>query len=134
MMAERPGKVLFWMGDSRRRMRRFPADAREEAGHALYVAECGGKHVSAKPLKGYGGASVVEIVEDSENGNTYRVVYTVKFRRALYVLHAFEKKSKTGIKTPQQDRDVIEQRLKDAKAHYKEYERENPEPQEESDE
>jgi phage-related protein len=121
------------MGDSRRRVRAFPADAREEVGHALYVAECGDKHVSAKPMKGHGGASVIEIVEDSENGNTYRVVYTVKFRRAIYVLHAFEKKSTRGIKTSRQDLDLIVQRLKDAKDHYKEYERENPEPQRKDD-
>jgi phage-related protein len=100
----------------------------------LFVAEGGGKHVSAKPLKSYGGASVVEIVEDSKNGNTYRLVYTVRFKRAIYVLHAFEKKSKKGIKTPQRELDMIAERLRDAKEYYKEYERENPEPQEGDDE
>jgi phage-related protein len=119
---------LFWLGDSRRRVSRFPEDAQDEVGHALYVAECGSKHVSAKPLAGYGGATVLEIVEDSADGNTYRLVYTVKFRRAIFVLHAFEKKSKRGIKTPKPDADLIAKRLREATDIYKEYERENPDP------
>jgi phage-related protein len=80
----------------------------------LYQAQLGGKHPSAKPLKGYKGAGVLEIVEDFD-GDTYRAVYTVKFREAIYVLHAFQKKSKSGIKTPAHELALIGQRLAEAK-------------------
>ena len=87
-------------------------------GFALYLAQIGGKHDHAKPLKGFGGAGVLEVVEDHA-GDTYRAVYTVKFEHAVYVLHAFQKKSKTGIKTPQEDIDLIRRRLTAAEADYK---------------
>ena len=77
----------------------FPDEARSDIGHALYVAQQGGKHRSAKPMKGFKGASVVEIVEDFD-GDTFRAVYTVRFAEFIYVLHAFQKKSKIGIATP----------------------------------
>ena len=82
-------------------------------GQALYNAQCGSKHVSAKPLKGFGGAGVLEVVEDHD-GSTYRAVYTVKFKDAVYVLHAFKKKAKKGIRTPKRDSDLIKARLKAA--------------------
>lgn len=87
-------------------------------GFALYQAQIGRMHGSAKPLKGFGGAGVVEIVEDHQ-GDTYRAVYTVKFNSAIYVLHAFQKKSKKGIKTPQDDIELVKRRLKAAEADHK---------------
>lgn len=110
-------KAVVWMGDSLANLREFPLVVRSEVGFALYQAQRGGKHVSVKPLKGFGGASVLEVVED-DDGNTYRAVYTVKFKEVLYVLHAFQKKSKHGSKTPQSDLDLINARLKQAQAHY----------------
>lgn len=82
-------------------------------GYALYRAQGGKEHGSAKALKGFGGRSVLELIEDHEGG-TYRAVYTVKFSTGIYVLHAFQKKSRKGIATPKQDMDLIEKRLKDA--------------------
>lgn len=87
-------------------------------GFALYQAQIGRMHSSAKPLKGFGGASVVEIVDDHK-GDTYRTVYAVKFDNAIYVLHAFQKKSKHGIKTPQAEIDLVKRRLKAAEDDYK---------------
>lgn len=87
-------------------------------GFALYQAQIGRMHSSAKPLKGFGGAGVVEIVDDHK-GDTYRTVYTVKFDNAIYVLHAFQKKSKRGIKTPQAEIDLVKRRQKAAEDDYK---------------
>ncbi len=87
-------------------------------GYALYQAQIGEKHGSAKPLKGFGGAGVLEVVTDHV-GDTFRAVYTVKFATAIYVLHAFQKKSKAGIKTPTEDLDLIRRRLKAAESDYK---------------
>lgn len=87
-------------------------------GYALYQAQVGLKAPTAKPLRGFGGASVLEIVEDHQN-DTYRAVYTVKFSELLYVLHAFQKKSKKGIATPKPDIDLIKRRLKIAEEDYK---------------
>ena len=86
--------------------------------YALHLAQIGAKHEDAKPLKGFGGAGVLEIVSDHV-GDTYRAVYTVKFATAIYVLHAFQKKSKTGSKTPVTDLELIARRLKVAQADYK---------------
>jgi len=86
-------------------------------GHALFVAQLGGKHEDAKPLRGFGGAGVLEVVEDFA-GDTYRAVYTVKFADAVYVLHVFQKKWKKGIKTPQKDLDLIKERLTRAEQDY----------------
>ncbi len=98
----------------------MPEDVREVFGKAIYQAQLGGKASSAKPLRGYKGAGVLEIVEDHDS-DTYRAVYTVRFAGVIYVLHAFQKKSKRGIATPQQDMDLIHSRLKDAEAHYAEW-------------
>lgn len=89
----------------------MPADVQDTFGFALHLAQIGGKHVQAKPLKGFGGAGVLEVVEDHQ-GDTYRAVYTVRFAAAVYVLHCFQKKSVAGIATPKPDMALIEARLK----------------------
>ncbi len=110
-------KPLEWVGSSRKDMRELPEDIKDEFGHALLIAQMGGKHESAKPLKGFCGAGVLEVVEDHD-GNTYRAVYTVRFADVVYVLHLFQKKSKTGITTPQTEIDKIVARLKQAEKLY----------------
>src|SRR5947209_2323462 len=89
-------------------------------GYALHHAQIGEKHQDAKPLKGFGGAGVLEVVED-DDGSTYRAVYTVKFSGVVYVLHAFQKKSKSGVKTPAGVIQRVRARLKDAERHYAEW-------------
>jgi len=89
-------------------------------GYGLYVAQKGGKHPDAKPLKGFRGAGVIEIIE-RHDGNTYRAVYTVRLADAVYLLHAFEKKSKRGIATPKPDLDLIKRRLQQAEVHDKDW-------------
>jgi phage-related protein len=106
-------KPLFWIGSSLKDLKAFPSGVRHSAGFALWQAQRGGKHANAKVLKGFGGAGVLEVVED-DDGSTFRVVYTVKFANAVYVLHAFQKKSKSGIKTPQAEIEVVRRRLKAA--------------------
>lgn len=113
-------RPLFWIGSSLDDLRSFPEDVRRVMGFALRRAQDGGKHVNAKPMKGFGGAGVLEIVED-DGGNTYRAVYTVKFAGVIYVLHAFQKKSKKGITTPKHDIDLVRNRLKRAEEHYREW-------------
>jgi phage-related protein len=107
-------KPVVWIRSSKDDLKTFPRTAQSHLGFALKLAQSGEKHPDAKPLKGFGGASVIEIVEDFD-GDTYRAVYTVKFAEAIYVLHAFQKKSKSGIATPRHDLDLIEERLKRAK-------------------
>ncbi len=109
-------KALFWIGSSRDDLRRFPEQVSHAMGFALWQAQLGRKHRDAKVLKGFGGAGVLEVVEDHD-GNTYRAVYTVMFAGAVYVLHAFQKKSKKGIKTPVAVMNLIRQRLKAAEEH-----------------
>lgn len=89
-------------------------------GRALMVAQEGGKDLHAKPLKGFGGAGVLEMVDDHD-GDTYRAIYTVRFADVVYVLHAFQKKSRRGIATPKQDLDLIRRRLRAAGEHYGDY-------------
>jgi phage-related protein len=88
-------------------------------GYALYVAQRGGKHSNTKALSGFGGAGVVEIIKDFR-GDTYRAVYTVRYADTVYVLHAFQKKSKTGRETPRREIDLVEQRLREAEQIAKE--------------
>jgi len=107
------------MGSSLEDLRRFPAEVQKMVGTALHWAQLGEKHPDAKPMKGFKGANVLEIVEDYD-GDTYRAVYTVRLAETVYVLHAFQKKSKRGIATPKRDVDLIKSRLKDAKAHHEE--------------
>ena len=111
-------KPVEWVGSSRADLRKFPAAERRLTGIALHQAQMGLKHRDAKPLKGLGaGANVLEIVSRGA-GDTYRTVYTVQFRSAVYVLHAFQKKSKRGIETPKQEIDRVKSRLKTAQHHY----------------
>ncbi len=103
-------RPLFWVGSSRKDLRGFPREVRREIGQALYAAQQGETDPAVKPLRGFRGASVVEIVAD-HRGGTWRAVYTVRFADAIYVLHAFQKKSNRGIATPQMDIDLIHRRL-----------------------
>lgn len=100
-------------------LRAFPEEVKDVIGVALDVAQQGEKHEAAKILKGFGGAGVLEVIDDFD-GDTYRAVYTVKFKGVVYVLHAFQKKSKQGISTPKEAIDLVKQRLKAAEEHYKE--------------
>lgn len=111
-------KAVFWMGSSLDDLKEFPREVQDQMGYALYIAQLGGKHSSVKPMKGFSGAGVLEIVDDY-HGDTFRAVYTVKLAEAIYVLHAFQKKSKTGISTSKQDLDLIQARLKTAIEHSK---------------
>jgi phage-related protein len=113
-------KPIIWIGSSKKDFMEFPDGVRNEMGHALYIAQKGEKHRDAKPLKGFGGGSVIEIVQSDARG-AYRTVYTVQMEKAGIILHAFQKKSKTGIKTPKQEIDLVEQRLKTAHQKYKEW-------------
>ncbi|MCE9626473.1 MAG: type II toxin-antitoxin system RelE/ParE family toxin [Candidatus Eisenbacteria bacterium] len=110
-------KPLFWVGSSRADLSAFPPPVKEVMGFALHLAQVGGRHIDTKPLKGFGGAGVVEIVEEHD-GSAYRAVYTVRFAGAVYVLHAFQKKSKRGIATPKAELDLVKARLKRAEEHH----------------
>ena len=109
-------KPLHWVGSSKKDYLDFPEDVQTDMGYALGVAQLGGKHPSAKHWKGEG-SGVLEILEDFR-GDTFRAVYTVRFAGVVYVLHAFQKKSKTGIKTPKEDVDLVHERLKTAREHF----------------
>jgi phage-related protein len=111
-------KPLYWVGSSLDDLRALPAEVKDVFGFALHLAQWGDKHPDAKPLKGFKGSSVLEVVEDYD-GDSYRAVYTVQFVNAVFVLHVFQKKSKRGIKTPKPDLDRIKQRLKLAEAWYR---------------
>lgn len=117
MATMRPLKPLFWVGSSQEDLQAFPREVRREIGFARYLAQTGGKHPDVKPLRGFGGAGVLEIVT-AHFGAAYRVVYTVTLAGAVYVLHAFLQKSKRGIATPKPDIEVIRARLKRAQDHY----------------
>jgi phage-related protein len=110
---ELPLKPVAWVGTSLKDLREFPALVRDVMGYALYLAQRGGKHPDAKVLSGFGGAGVLEVIRDYR-GDTFRAVYTLKHAGTLYVLHAFQKKSKTGRTTPRRDIELIKQRLREA--------------------
>jgi phage-related protein len=110
-------KPIHWVGRSKDDLLRLPPEVVRQIGYALWFAQMGDKHPSAKPLKGFKGAGILEIVEDYASG-TYRAVYTVRFAKAIYVLHVFQKKNKIGIKTPKHEIDLIEARLSLARADY----------------
>ena len=112
---ERP---LFWVASAKRDLLAFPEAVKDAIGTALSVAQFGGQHPSAKPWKGLG-PGVLEVVEDHDR-NTYRAVYVVRFRRAVYVLHCFQKKSHRGIQTPRPDAELILERLRVAATDYEE--------------
>lgn len=109
-------KPLFWVGSSKKDLLGMPTEVVDVVGYALYQAQSGNKHQQAKPLRGFGSAGVLEVVEDHD-GSTYRAVYTVRFSNGVYVLHCFQKKSRKGIETPKADKDMIEARLKLAQKH-----------------
>ena len=107
-------KPLEWVASSKKDLLSMPVDVIDVFGYALHLAQQGGKHPQSKPLKGFGSAGILEVVED-DDGNTYRAVYTVKFGNAVYVLHCFQKKSHKGIETSKQDLELIRSRLALAK-------------------
>jgi phage-related protein len=113
MNAMPPLKPLVWVGSTHKILLSMPAEVQDHIGYALHLAQAGDKHDDAKPLSGFGGAGVVEIITD-HRGDTFRSVYTVRFADAIYVLHVFQKKSKHGIKTPKNELDLIERRLREA--------------------
>ncbi len=116
-MDEPEPKQLVWVGSSRRDLREFPPAVRRTFGVALFAVQLDETPPDAKPLKGFGGAGVLELIEDHK-GSTYRAVYTVRFATRIYVLHAFQKKSKRGVATPKREIELIRERLKWAERLY----------------
>ncbi len=112
-------RPVRWVGSSRKDLQSFPQPVRLDFGYAIYAAQKGETDPAAKPLRGFGGRSVLEVVAQHD-GNTWRAVYTVRFVDAVYVLHAFQKKSKSGIATPKKEVDLIKRRLAEAERDYKE--------------
>ena len=110
-------KNLTWLADSRSNVRSFPAGVQDDIGYALYVAQLGERSIKAKPLHGLG-SQVMEIVAYDSSG-TYRAVYTVSIGESIYVIHAFQKKSKAGVATPKSEIDVVRQRLKRLRSEVK---------------
>ena len=109
-------KPLLWVGSSKKDLANMPDDVQDTFGYALFLAQAGTKHEQSKPLKGFGSAGVLEVVE-SEANSTYRAIYTVKIAGSVYVLHCFQEKSTSGIATPKQEMDLVKDRLKAALAH-----------------
>jgi phage-related protein len=112
-------KPLHWVASSKRDFLSFPAAVKEDMGNALGIAQFGGTAPTAKPWKGLG-PGVLEVLE-SHDGNAYRAVYTVRFEKAVYVLHAFQKKSPSGIRTAKRDVDLVAERLKTAEKDHEEH-------------
>ena len=110
-MSKQTRKPIKWVSSAKRDLDAMPEDVKDVFGHAIDLAQAGGKHQDAKVMTGFGSAGVLEVVEDHQ-GDTYRAVYTVKFAGWVYVLHCFQKKSKSGIATPKADMDIIRARLK----------------------
>ncbi len=109
-------KPLFWVGSALHDVCGFPREVRYAIGFALFQAQKGGKHISARALRGFGGGGVLEVVDDHA-GDSYRAVYTINFQGAVYALHAFQKKAKKGIQTPKPEMDLVRRRLKRAEMH-----------------
>ncbi|MDI1342469.1 type II toxin-antitoxin system RelE/ParE family toxin [Polaromonas sp.] len=116
-MSKQARKPIKWVSSAKRDLDAMPEDVKDVFGHAIDLAQAGGKHQDAKVMTGFGSAGVLEVVEDHQ-GDTYRAVYTVKFAGWVYVLHCFQKKSKSGIATPKPDLDLINTRLKAAKQDF----------------
>jgi phage-related protein len=114
-----PVRPLLWVASSKRNYCEFPGKVQDNLGFELFLAQTGQHPPSAKPLKGFV-SGVLELVEDYD-GDTYRAVYAVRFKEAIYVLHAFQKKSKRGIATPKSDIDLIRRRLRDAEIYHAEW-------------
>jgi phage-related protein len=106
-------KPVVWVGSSLEDLREFPEAVQDHLGYALFVAQKGGRHGNAKTLSGFGDSGVIEVVKD-HRGDTFRAIYTLRYAHAVYVLHAFQKKSKTGGETPRRDLELIRQRLREA--------------------
>lgn len=118
---EKPkSKPIAWVGCSYDDLKEMPQEVAKEFGFALYQAQLGGKGEGVKPLSGFGGTGILEVVENYK-GDTFRAVYTVRFAEAVYVLHVFQKKSKRGIATPAPDMELIKLRLKRAEEMHKEF-------------
>lgn len=113
-------KSLAWVGSSYDDLKKMPQDVVKEFGFALYQAQCGGKGENVKPMAGFSGAGILEVVEN-DKGDTFRAIYTVRFVEAVYVLHVFQKKSKHGIATPPKDINLIKSRLKRAEEKHNEF-------------
>jgi phage-related protein len=113
-------RPIFWIGSAQKDLKAMPDMVQDTFGYALHLAQKGRKHEQAKPLKGFGSAGVLEVIEDEAN-STWRAVYTVKFELAVYVLHCFQKKSVRGIATPKPDMDIVRSRLKIVESMQKEY-------------
>ena len=111
-------KRLLWIGSSKEDLKDFPDEVQDEMGHGLYLAQMGDRHKHAKTLSGLGNAKIIELKENDRSG-TYRLVYTVEMAEFIFVLHSFQKKSKTGKETPKQEIDLVKRRLKEAEALYK---------------
>lgn len=120
-------KPVHWVGSSKADLSVFPEDVKRRVGGALWDAQIGQKAPFAKPLKDFSGGGVLEVVDDFD-GDTYRAVYTVRFREVVYVLHAFQKKSTRGILTPKREIELIRQRLKRAGEEYEQWQRSEPKP------
>lgn len=112
-----PLRPVIWVASARKDFDAFPTAVKREVGYALYRAQIGERHTATKVLKGFGDAGVLEVVT-AFDGEAYRTVHTLRFAKAIYVLHAFQKKSKAGAKTPKSDIDLIRKRLSDAKEHH----------------
>jgi len=112
-------RAVRWVGSSRRDLKSFPRPVQREIGQALFAAQRGDEYPSVKSLKGFGGRTVLEIIASYE-GDAFRAVYSVRFEDAVYVLHAFQKKSKQGIATPQKEIELVRQRLAAAQRDYRE--------------
>lgn len=117
MAGQTAPKPLHWVGSTKKDLDDMPDDVKDVFGYALHLAQAGGKHAAAKPWKG-SGSGVLEVVDDYQ-GDTYRAVYTVRFHGVVYALHAFQKKSRTGIATSQKDVELIKTRLKAAETHWR---------------
>lgn len=115
MSTPAPLRPLFWEGSAKKDSQTFPAAVKDTMGYALELAQRGEKHIAAKPLRGFGGAGVLEVVDDYD-GDTYRAVYTVRLRSGVYVLHTFQKESHGGVRTDPQDIALVRRRLRDAEA------------------
>jgi len=124
MTAPRARKPIVWVGGAKQELSAFPRAVKVKLGFALHEAQIGKKHMDARPLRGFGGAGVLEIVADHE-GNTYRGIYTVRFEGRIYVLHAFQKKSKRGITTPKREIDLLRERLRWAEKDYESWRKSN---------
>lgn len=122
MDGEQPARPITWVGSSRRDLKRFPPPVRRDMGKALYAAQRGETDPAAKPLRGFGGARVMEIV-DLHDTNTYRAMYAAQFVEAIYVLHAFQKKSNRGIATPAREIELVRRRLADAERLHRQRQR-----------